>query len=368
MKIISLGVEEGLFDEDSKARTRILSYGKLFDEYHIVAFTNTKRDKFQIANVSIYPIFAKNKVRALLEAYKQIRNIIQKKSNANTVITSQDPFEIGLLAYFVAKRFTLPLQLQIHINFFTPEFKQESMRHSWQASIANYVLPKAQGIRSVSEQITKYLVTQLAISPKKITTLPIATDIGYFSEVMQLSRPKEIPEKAKVILMASRFEKQKNISLGLEAFAKFAKQHSDAFLILIGKGSQESVIKNLIMNLCIENKVILLPWVNDLRPWYQFADVFLLTSNYESWGMTVVESIASGAPVIATTVGCVEEIIKDGVNGYKVNVGDKDMLVERLTQVLYDSTFKRADVRASLNVLDTEAYMQTYQEALKKLL
>ncbi|QQR50451.1 glycosyltransferase family 4 protein [Candidatus Nomurabacteria bacterium] len=365
MKIISLGVEEGLFDESSKVRERILSYGKLFDEYHIIAFTKTKREKSQIANVSIYPIFAKNKVRALLEAYRQIKNIIQDKPKRDTVITSQDPFEIGFLAYFVAKRFAVPLQLQIHINFFTPEFKQESIRHVWQARIANYILPKATGIRSVSEQITKYLVTQLAISPEKITTLPIATDIGYFSEVMQLPRPKEIPEKAKVVLMASRFEKQKNIPLGLEAFVKL---HSSVFLVLIGRGSQESVIKNLVTSLHIENKVILLPWVNDLRPWYQFADVFLLTSNYESWGMTVVESIASGTPVVATTVGCVEEIIEDGVNGYKVNVGDQDMITERLANVLYDSAFNRSDVRASLNVLDTEAYMQAYQDAFKKLL
>lgn len=59
MKIISLGVEEGLFDESSKVRERILSYGKLFDEYHIIAFTKTKREKSQIANVSIYPILQK---------------------------------------------------------------------------------------------------------------------------------------------------------------------------------------------------------------------------------------------------------------------------------------------------------------------
>ena len=73
--------------------------------------------------------------------------------------------------------------------------------------------------------------------------------------------------------------------------------------------------------------------VADLAPVYQQADILVLTSDWEGTPNVVLEAMASGLPVVATSVGGVCEIVRDGVTGYLVEPGQDSLMVERLVQL-----------------------------------
>ena len=168
LKVLSIGSDKNLFVKDSDAQKRMRNYGKLFSELHIIVFTTRKSQipnlKSQISeNVFAYPTNSKNKLLYIWDAYRIGKTIIDrwKLIIGNSVITAQDPFESGLVGWALKKKFNLPLQLQIHADIFSPYLYQESLKNKFRVWLAKFLLPKADGIRVVSERIKRSLITQL---------------------------------------------------------------------------------------------------------------------------------------------------------------------------------------------------------------
>ncbi len=97
-------------------------------------------------------------------------------------------------------------------------------------------------------------------------------------------------------------------------------------LLIVGDGPEYQNLKFKIENLKLQHNVIIEPWTDDLISYYKTADLFLLTSNYEGYGRTVVEAAAAGLPVVMTDVGV--------AIGKVVEVGNKDQLVQALDDIL----------------------------------
>ena len=105
MNLISIGTERKMFS-DNPTRDRILYMGQDFEQYHIVVFT-LKKNSFKnekIANANIYPTNSSNKLLYIFDAIKicfKILKYFSEKQKKETVITVQDPFECGLVGFFV---------------------------------------------------------------------------------------------------------------------------------------------------------------------------------------------------------------------------------------------------------------------------
>ena len=127
--------------------------------------------------------------------------------------------------------------------------------------------------------------------------------------------------------MASRLVKEKNINLAINIFNNLSKEFSGLGLVIVGSGPEEAKLKSLAEN---NKNIIFEPWVNNLSDYYASSDIFLLTSNYEGWGMTVVEANSYGLPVVMTDVGCAGEFIKNNYNGIIYPVCDEQKILESL--------------------------------------
>jgi len=108
--------------------------------------------------------------------------------------------------------------------------------------------------------------------------------------------------------MASRLTKEKNIGLAIKAMKEVVKVNPGVGLVIVGSGPEEDKLKQKTRESEIEKKVIFEPWTNDLPSYYKTCDLFLLTSWYEGYGMTLVEAKATGCKIISTDVGVAREI------------------------------------------------------------
>lgn len=124
----------------------------------------------------------------------------------------------------------------------------------------------------------------------------------------------------KILVSVSRLSNEKNIDFMLDAIATIARKSSPLFkLFIIGDGHQHQRLQELIQNMGLTEKVILVGAVppDEIVNWYQLADLFVFTSRSETQGMVILEAMSAGLPVVALRSSGIDDVIKDGFNGYK---------------------------------------------------
>lgn len=158
------------------------------------------------------------------------------------------------------------------------------------------------------------------------------------------SKPKA-PHNRKVILTVGKLEPQKDQITLLKAFASLAEDCHEWDLRVIGEGSQRSVLEAEVARLGLDNRVALHGATRAIGDEYLAADIFVLPSLYESFGLVTVEAMVMGLPVIGFS-DCpgTNELILDGVNGILVESGDR---VENLAMAMR-CLIESADLRESL--------------------
>ena len=342
MKVLSVGPETSLFNEKSPARGRIASYGQLCDELHIVVPSTKKSGPVAIAsNVFVYSTNSWSLVTGFFDTVLSIVRIVREKrfDPQQDLISAQDPFEMGFACWVAHILTGLPLHIQVHIDFFSPYYKRESIRNFFQFFLAKFVIRQAASIRAVSKKIEAYLLAQ-GIAASRITTAPVYTD----PQEVQASHGQGLGEKYPafypIVLCMSRLVKQKNIPLAVSAFKEFVVNHPEAGLVIVGSGSEEEKIKRLVQKEGLEKHVIFEPWTNDRYSYFKTANIFLLTSDYEGWGLTCVEAAIAGTPVVMTDVGCAGEFIIDRDNGLVVSARDRDAVIHALHTLTQDTVLR----------------------------
>ena len=361
MKVLMFSTDKNIFIEGSEVQRRMVEYGSLVEELHIIIKSqnlNLKSQNFR--NVFVYPTNDRWKFLYFINAYKIGKKIISKLliTNYQLLITCQDPFETGLVACLLKRKFELLLQVQIHTDFLSQYFWRESFKNKVRVFLAKQILKRVDNIRVVSERIKKSLISELGISVGKVSVLAIFVDIeGIKNTEAAFDLHKKYPGKF-IILMASRLTKEKNIDLALEVMRGVIKQHPSVLLLIVGDGPEREALKLQITNYKLQKNVVLEPWTNNLSSYYKTADLFLLTSNYEGYGRTVVEAMAAGLPVVMTDVGLAV--------GSVVPVGDKDLLTQRLNYLIENKFARENILNGQIKVLGLYDTKEVYLNLIKK--
>lgn len=373
MKVLMISTDRKILEKNSEVRQRMIEYGELTNELHIIVFNKYNANNANVIpivrianNVFVYPTNSGNKWLYVRDAVKIGEEIIRKlKVESRWLITAQDPFECGLVGYRIAKKFRIPLQLQIHTDFLNPYFKKESLLNRARVLIAKFLIPRANCIRVVSERIKKSLKTINYKLKTEITVLPVFVDIQKIQETpVKTDLRQKYPQFNFIILMASRLTKEKNIGLAMETIDYIVKKYPKTGLIIVGDGLEEKKLKG--QSSKIKDNVIFEPWSDDLISYYKTCGAFLLTSNYEGYGRTVVEAIASRCPVIMTDVGIAGEIAKDKYNSLIIPVGDKLALEHAIEKMINDRALRASISLSSENIVYKMPSKNEYLKMLKK--
>ena len=295
-----LSTDRKIFEPTSEVHKRMLGYAEDFEELFII-----------ILGVNM-ELKVEGKLKYL--GLTRFRAIFWRPIDKFDLVTSQDPFETGLVAQRLAKLTGAQLKLQIHTDLFNPYFKKQSLLNRVRVLIARFLLPRADKIRVVSQRIADSLlpisyklkatpeVRPIFVDVEKIKNAPIKTDLH-----------KKYPQFEKIILMASRLTWEKNIGLAIEAMRDAnMRMHANntnrkILLLIVGSGPEEGSLKCKVESLKLVEQIKFEPWSNDLPSYYKTADLFLLTSYYEGYGMTLVEANVAGCKIVSTDVGVARE-------------------------------------------------------------
>ncbi|GGS94964.1 glycosyltransferase family 4 protein [Streptomyces violaceus] len=154
---------------------------------------------------------------------------------------------------------------------------------------------------------------------------------------------------AKVVIAAGRLVRVKRYDLLIEAFAQVAAAFPDWQLRIYGKGEEQPRLRQLIERLGLWNNVFLMGAATPMEAEWAKASIAAAASDFEPFGMTIVEAMRCGLPVVSTDCPYgPAEIIKDGTDGRLVPVGDRDALASALLELVADDERRRRMGRTAL--------------------
>jgi glycosyltransferase involved in cell wall biosynthesis len=370
-------MDRKVFLRGSAVAERMVDHGTRFGELHIIVFAleNLGLQPIQLSqNVWVYPTSSKDRISYLADAMDIGVGILSSIYFGQSVIITQDPFETALIGLRLKWRFKVPLQIQIHTDLFSSYFYNLSWLNFFRVGLARFLLPRADGIRTVSRKIKSDVIERFKkINPNYVANLPVFVDIEKIQDTPVGANVRiKYKQWGQVVLVVSRLQPEKNVQLSIKVFAEALKHYSNTGLVIVGEGPQEFKLKNLVKSLGLEKNVAFEGFRQDVVSYMKTATVFLNTSVFEGYGMTLVEAAASGAVILTSSVGVAPEILRDGQNGMICPVNDLNCFKNKLINLLGDQQMRDVfgrniayEVKNSIS--SKEQYLDEYAKALEAL-
>lgn len=161
------------------------------------------------------------------------------------------------------------------------------------------------------------------------------------SNINGLRKEFGIPQNHFVVGTVAVFRRQKRLLDWLEVASRIAKLQKNVTFLLVGHGQEEAMLRSKIRELRIEDRVMMPGFRPDGRRVMTLMDVFLMTSEFEGLPMALLEAMALAKPVVATSVGGIPEVVKNGDEGFLTLVGAVDELAGYATKLLGDPQLRQ---------------------------
>ncbi len=247
-----------------------------------------------------------------------------------------------LSALNVAKNLGIKAVLTTHTVSFMPDYEYMWGALSYSYPVYRLMLSKADRIIAVSSAAERFISY---FTDVPTTVIPNGVDTSAFRNIAKDDARKLMGfDDSPSFLYVGRLVSKKGLFTLLLAFRNVKKEIPDARLRIAGKGKLKSVLKSMSKAMRMEDSVEFLGYVpdNKMNALFSSADIFVLPSSFgESFGIVLLESMASGTPVIGTQVGGIDEILGGGKYGLLVPPSEPGKLSEAMIALMKDEERRR---------------------------
>jgi len=206
---------------------------------------------------------------------------------------------------------------------------------SFQA-ITQFSILRSHGLTAVSEFLKERTVLDFRVPPERIRVIPNFVDTGVFHRNKEpCHRSTLAPHGERIVMHISNFRPVKRIPDVVEVFAGIAKE-VPARLVLVGDGPERPRALEKAEELEVVDRILFLGKHQSVDELLACADLFLLPSKNESFGLSALEALACGVPVIGSDMGGLPEVVRHGETGYLLPLGDVDQMAEAALTLLKD--------------------------------
>jgi D-inositol-3-phosphate glycosyltransferase len=271
-------------------------------------------------------------------SFKAYRKFVQVIKKCDLVHAHGHVYLSSYLAGKVAKKYKKPFIVTQHNTFIDYQSILNMLEHLNDLTVGKSVLKRANRIITVSKETMKY-VLKLGADKTKTSVIYNGVDTNYFHPVKKGESRKKLglPKNRRIILSVRRLVYKNGLDTLIESVPLLTRDNPDLLFVVAGKGPSRKLIEDRIKELGIDANIKLTGFVPDrlLPLYYDAADYFILPSaSGEGLPLVLLEAMACGLPVIATTVGGTPEIIKHMKNGVLVPPRNPEAMAETMAKIL----------------------------------
>jgi L-malate glycosyltransferase len=203
-------------------------------------------------------------------------------------------------------------------------------------AITKFSIERSDRITAVSEYLRRETVAAFGCTGCSVEVIPNFVDPALYDRAAHpQSASLFAPRETKVLMHISNFRAVKNVVDVVRVFAR-VREALPAVLVMVGDGPDRVKAEHEARSLGVDGHVHFLGKIDVVAPLLARADLFLLPSKSESFGLSALEALASGVPVVGSRAGGLPEVIRDGVTGQLCPVGDVDAMARAALEILGD--------------------------------
>lgn len=225
--------------------------------------------------------------------------------------------------------------------------------HSYHA-ITKFSIEKSDAITAVSSWLRDETIRAFGCANCRVDVIPNFVDpTAYTRAVHDPALKKELAGDRPVLMHISNFRPVKRVRDVVGTFAE-VRRELPAVLVMVGDGPDRSAAEEEARRLGVYDDVRFLGRIDGVAPLLAIADVYLLTTDAESFGLSALEAMACGVPVVAAGVGGITEVVEDGVSGSLLPVGDTKAMGAAALKLLRDPAHWLAQSTAAVSRAKTK--------------
>lgn len=235
--------------------------------------------------------------------------------------------------------------------------------------VVTFSINESDGVTTVSEDLRKETYSTFRVR-KEIEVIPNFVDLERFKKQKKEHFKRIIcPNDEKLLVHTSNFRRVKRIDDIIRVFAKL-KTMIPSKLLLVGDGPERVAMEQLSRDLGLGEDVRFVGKLDAIEEVLSVADLFLMPSEKESFGLAALEAMACEVPVISTNTGGLPELNVQGVTGFLSNVGDVEDMVKNAFYILQDENLPtfRANALAHAQGFDISHIVPKYEAYYQKIL
>jgi N-acetyl-alpha-D-glucosaminyl L-malate synthase BshA len=238
------------------------------------------------------------------------------------------------------------------------------------APVVTFSINESDAITAVSQNLRDETYRNFKIE-KEIKVIQNFVDVKRFrKKPIDAFRRVIAPHNEKVVLHASNFRKLKRVNDVVRIFAQINKKVPSK-LLFVGDGPERPAAESLARELGIYDETRFVGRQEQIEEVLAISDLFILPSDYESFGLAALEAMAAGVPVISSNAGGLPEINIEGETGYLADVGDVDTMSHRAIELLSDEVkLERFKTKAAAHarLYDIETIVPRYEALYNRFL
>lgn len=239
-------------------------------------------------------------------------------------------------------------------------------------TITRFSIHRSDGLTAVSEWLRRETAEAFGVSAGRIRVIPnfVDTDV-YRRDRYPCHRDSLAPGGEKIVMHISNFRPVKRVGDVVRVFARMRRE-VEARLVMIGDGPERQTAEEEARRLGVAEEVVFLGKLESVAELLACADLFLLPSEEESFGLVALEALSCGVPVVGTEGSGLAEVVADGVDGRLYPVGDVEAMAESGAALLADedlwSSASRAGRERAVEHFDTDRIVPRYEEFYREVL
>ncbi|MDO4941676.1 MAG: glycosyltransferase family 4 protein [Lachnospiraceae bacterium] len=307
-------------------------------EVRILTLSNTiksymKEDVYFIGSVSAGIVYPGARLRTA-RGHKMLQEIIDWHPD---IVHSNCEFSTFFIAHYIAKKAGIPMIHTYHTvyenytHYFSPSLRlgKKAVRlfSRWVSENTDYLIAPTEKVKMMLEDYDVYA---------PIEVVPTGIDLDRFyqpmerAEIERMKRELRIPESDTVLVFIGRLSKEKNCEELLSAMKHLKKRA--VTLLFVGDGPYREALEKYVEEEELSEQVIFTGMVSPEEVWeyYRLGDLFISGSTSETQGLTYIEAMASGMPLLCRKDECLDDILFNGINGWQYT--SEQELVEKVEE------------------------------------
>lgn len=308
-----------------------------------------------------YGVFVRNQVEALRQSGVQIELAIIQDRRKGLLPNLK---KYGMLLYQVIKFLCTTRFNVIHVHYFFPTGLlvapfaalagtpivytahggdvRFGIKNKITRIISRFLLTRAKSVIAVSTALAESIVESFQLDRNKLLVASCGVDLDVFFPRDKQSCRKDLglPEQKQILLYIGNLVPIKGLDNLVSAFSQVKQVLPETVLVFVGEGPQLEALQQQAQQHGLANDCYWFPPVEhaNVPQYMSAADLFVLPSSHEGFGLVALEALACGVPVIATAVGGIPEIVADGQTGLLVPPHDTRSLADAITTLLQNDT------------------------------